>query len=116
ENEAFAPGSEEYRVSEKYEIKARDGNAPGNLVDVITRVNRIRREHPALQQYTNLVFHGADDPQILWYGKRAGDDAVFVAVNLDVTATHASHVDVPLAALGLAPEQPYRLHELLTGA
>jgi starch synthase (maltosyl-transferring) len=116
ENEPFAPGSEEYLDSEKYEIKARDWNAPGNLVDVITRVNRIRREHPALQQYTNLVFHGADDPQILWYGKRAGDDAVFVAVNLDVTAAHASQVDVPLAALGLAPEQPYRMHELLTDA
>jgi starch synthase (maltosyl-transferring) len=116
ENEPFAPGSEEYLDSEKYEIKARDWNAPGNLVDFITRVNRIRREHPALQQYTNLVFHDADDPHILWYGKRAGDDAVFVAVNLDPAATHASIVDVPLAACGLTPDQPYRMHELLTDA
>jgi starch synthase (maltosyl-transferring) len=114
ENVPFAAGSEEYRDSEKYEIKARDWNAPGNLVDYVTRVNRIRREHPALQQYTNLAFHTADDPNILWYGKVHGDDAVFVAINLDPAARHASLVDVPLASLGLAPDGPYRMHELIT--
>ena len=54
ENVPFAPGSEEYLHSEKYELKARDWDAPGNLVGFITRVNRIRREHRALQLYRNL--------------------------------------------------------------
>ncbi len=117
ENEPFAPGSEEYLNSEKYEIKVRDWNAPGNLVDFITRVNRIRRENRAFQLYDNLRFHAADDANVLFYGKTTpgGDNAVFVAVNLDPFAAHESLVDVPLADLGLAPDAPYRMRELLSG-
>jgi starch synthase (maltosyl-transferring) len=113
ENVPFAPGSEEYRDSEKYELKSRDWDAPGNLTDYLARLNRIRREHPALQLYDNLRFYGADDPNVLWYGKAAGDDWVFVAVNLDPFQAHSSMVDVPLAAIGLRPDQPYRMRELL---
>jgi starch synthase (maltosyl-transferring) len=115
ENTPFAPGSEEYLASEKYELKARDWNAPGNLAGLITRVNAIRRGHPALQLNTNLRFYPADDPNILWYGKTtpARDDVIFVAVNLDPSARHASTVEVPIGELGLAPETPYRMHELL---
>jgi len=116
ENTPFAPGSEEYLESEKYEIKVRDWNAPGNLTDLISRVNRIRRAHRALQLYTNLRFFGADDPHILWYGKMtpARDDVVLVAVNLDPFGRHATLVDVPLQELGIAADAPYRMHELLT--
>jgi starch synthase (maltosyl-transferring) len=116
ENQPFAPGSEEYLNSEKYEPKARDWTAPGNLTGLITRINGIRRQHRALQLYRNLTFHAADDPQILWYSKAtpAADDVVFVAANLDCFATHASMVDVPIHELGIAPDQPYGMHELLT--
>ena len=116
ENVPREPGSEEYLDSEKYEIKHRDWSAPGNLVDFVTRVNRIRREHRALQLYTNLRFYGADDPNILFYGKMTPrrDDLVFVAANLDPFSSHASMVDVPIAELGLGPDQPYRMHELLS--
>jgi starch synthase (maltosyl-transferring) len=116
ENTPVHPGSEEYVDSEKYELKARDWSAPENLVDYVTRINRIRREHPALQRYDNLTFYGADDAHVLWYGKAWGDDRVFVAVNLDPDQTHASLVDVPLSALGLGPDQPYRMHEQLSDA
>jgi starch synthase (maltosyl-transferring) len=114
ENVPFAPGSEEYRDSEKYELKPRDFDAPGNLTDYLTRLNRIRREHPALRRMTNLRFYAADDPNILWYGKIWGDDAIFVAINLDPFGAHASLVDVPLSALAIAPDQPYKMRELLT--
>ncbi len=116
ENVPREPGSEEYLGSEKYERKRRDWSAPGNLVDLVTRVNRIRRQNPALQLYTNLRFYGADDPNVVFYGKAtpARDNLVFVAANLDPGATHASMVDVPLGELGLGPEQPYRMHELLS--
>jgi starch synthase (maltosyl-transferring) len=116
ENTPFAPGSEEYLNSEKYELKVRDWTTPGNLGGLITRVNRIRREHPALQLYDNLRFHPSDDPNIVWYSKMtpAGDDVVFVAANLDFLATRAGMVDVPIAELGIAPDQPYRMHELLS--
>ena len=116
ENEPFAPGSEEYRHSEKYEPKVRDWNAPGNLTRFITRVNRVRREHRALQFYRNLSFYTADDAAILWYGKMtpARDDVVFVAANMDCFGTHATMVDVPIHELGIAPDQPYRMHEVLS--
>jgi starch synthase (maltosyl-transferring) len=109
-------GSEEYLDSEKYEIKARRWDAPDSLVDFITALNRIRREHRALQLYRNLRFYTADDPHIVWYGKMtpARDDAIFVAANLDLHGVHASLVDVPLAELGLGPDEPYVMHELLS--
>src|SRR5262249_50530104 len=111
ENVPVRPGSEEYLDSEKYQLTTRDWDAPGNLVDFITRVNRVRRAHPALQRYDNLRFYGADDPAILWYGKTWGPDHVFVAVNLDPFRTRACLVDVPLDALGLVPDRAYRMHE-----
>ena len=116
ENVPFAPGSEEYLNSEKYELKARDWGAPGNLVDYITRVNHARRTHRALQLYSNLKFYPAPDPHILWYGKMTpeGDDAVFVAVNLDPAATHSSSVEIPFWELGMAEDARYRMHELIT--
>jgi starch synthase (maltosyl-transferring) len=116
ENTPFAPGSEEYLYSEKYELKTRDWNAPGTLVDLITRVNRIRRDHRALQLYTNLRFYAADDSNILWYGKMTPeqDDVLFIGVNLDPAARHTSMVDVPIQELGIPPDAPYRMHELLS--
>src|SRR5712691_10720569 len=118
ENAPFAAGSEEYLYSEKYEIKARDWNAPGNLGDLITRVNRIRRDHRALQLYTNLRFYPSEDANVLWYGKMTPerDDVIFVAVNLDPAVRHASTVDVPIHELGVSPEAPYHMHELLSDA
>ena len=79
-------------------------------------MNAIRRAHRALQLYANLRFYGADNPSILWYGKRTpeGDDAIFVAANLDATRPQHSMVDVPLAELGIADDRPYRMRELLS--
>jgi starch synthase (maltosyl-transferring) len=89
---------------------------PGNLVDFITRVNTIRRTNGALQLYRNLRFYGADSPHILWYGKAtpARDNVLFVAANMDPTVEHDSMVDVPIGTLGIAPDEPYHMHELLS--
>jgi len=118
ENVPREPGSEEYLNSEKYEYKARDWNAPGNLVDYVTRINRIRRDNRALHASTNLRFYGADNPDILFYGKMTPerDNVVFVAVNLDPFATHACQVDVPIGELGIGAAQSYRVHELVSDA
>ena len=116
ENVAREPGSEEYLNSEKYEYKLRAWDAPGTLVDYVTRINRIRRENRALQWYRNLRFYPSDDPHILFFGKMTPerDNVVFVAANLDPFATHAGLVDVPLADLGIEPHQTYRMHELIS--
>ena len=118
ENQPVAEGSEEYLGSEKYELKVREWDAPGNITDLVTTLNRVRREHPALQRSTNLRFYPSDNPSILWYGKmtEAGDDVIFVAVSLDPVAPQAATVEVPLEALGLAEDAPYRMRDLLGDA
>jgi starch synthase (maltosyl-transferring) len=113
---AALPGREEYLDSEKYQLKERDWDAPGNIKDWITRLNRIRRENRALQHYDNLRFYSADNDSILFYGKMtpARDSMILVVVNLDVVLTQNSYIHVPLAEFGIGESEPYQVHDLLT--
>ena len=79
------PGREEYIYSEKYELKFRDWNRPGNITDYITRLNRIRRENPALLQTADLRFAQIDDAEVIGFVKEsvARDQAVAVAIALN---------------------------------
>jgi starch synthase (maltosyl-transferring) len=110
------PGTEEYMDSEKYEIKYRDWNAPGNIRSYVARINRTRRENRALHEYRNLVFYESDDEHVLCYGKRSADgaNAVLVAVNLDPFAPHESRVRLPLEALGIAADESFQAHEMIS--
>jgi len=78
------PGKEEYLNSEKYELKVRDWNKPGNIKDYIARLNRIRKSNPALLQTGNLRFAAVDDGEVIGFVKEsvAGGNAVAVAVAL----------------------------------
>jgi starch synthase (maltosyl-transferring) len=111
-------GSEEYLDSEKYEIKKWDLQNPHNLKDFIARVNRIRKENPALQRDWNLRFHPVDNEQLLCYSKHTEDlaDFVLVIVNLDPHHRHSGWVDLSLEELGADPKMPYQVHDLLSGA
>ncbi len=84
EHTPLAEGKEEYLDSEKYEIRPRDWNAPGNINDYITRLNQCRRENPALQQNANLTFVAVDNGEVIGFVKEsaAKDNAVAVAVAL----------------------------------
>ena len=119
ENVPLRAGSEEYLHSEKYEIKARDWSAPESLDADIRRINRIRRENPALQVATNISFHRSENEQILFYRKAAraagGRDDLLIAVNLDPARRQETMVHVPLAELGLAEDAPFEVEDLLTG-
>jgi len=116
ENRAV-PDTEEYLDSEKYEIKVRDWDAPGNIVDYVARVNRIRRENPALHEYRNLRFYPSDDDNVLFYGKRSvdGGNSILVAVNLDPFEPHRAEIRIPLRDLGIGPEDRFQAEELITG-
>jgi len=71
ENVPICEGSEEYLDSEKYQIRPRDYCAPGNINADVQRLNAVRREQRALQQYDNLSFHTSENPMILFYRKAA---------------------------------------------
>jgi starch synthase (maltosyl-transferring) len=116
ENVPAREGSEEYLDSEKYQIKPRDWTQTGNLRELIARVNEIRREHPALQQNATLAFYGSQNPQLLVYGKSAGDDRVFVVANTDPHWMQHGSVQLPIWELGIAANKPYIVEDLLDGA
>ena len=104
-----------YQDSEVYEYKVWDWNRPGNIKDYIGLVNRIRRENPALHYLKNLSFHEAQDNNILFYGKRKDDNAVFVAANLDPHNPHDTHVQFPLWEMGIGEDEEYVVEELISG-
>ena len=111
------PGREEYLNSEKYDYKVWDWERPGNIVDYVTAVNRIRREHPALHEYDSLRFFPSDDENVLCYGKATADrsDVVVVVVNVDPFGAHETTIHLPLAELGIDAAEPYRALDLLSG-
>jgi starch synthase (maltosyl-transferring) len=110
------PGKEEYLHSEKYEYKVWDWDRPGNISGFISRLNAIRRDHPALHEYDNLRFVDTSDDNILAYYKATGDlsDIVLVIVNLDPFHAHESTVWLPLDRLGIVPEGQFRAHEMFS--
>lgn len=115
ENEPVRAGSEEYLDSEKYEIRVRDWNAPGNIKQDVARLNRIRRENPALQVLTNLQFVPTDSDHIIAYRKHAPGNEVLVVVNLDPHETHETTVHVPIEDLGIGTDELYEVTDVLTG-
>jgi starch synthase (maltosyl-transferring) len=115
---AREPGSEEYLDSEKYEIKHWDLNRPESLKDFIARVNRIRRENPALHNDWSLRFHAIDNEQLICYSKHTEDfsNIVLTVVNLDPHHSHSGWIELPPAELNLDPRQAFQMHDLISGA
>jgi starch synthase (maltosyl-transferring) len=118
ENRPREAGSEEYLDAEKYEVKHWDLNRPDSLKDFIARVNRIRRANPALHSDWRLHFHPSDNEQLLCYSKSTADlsNVILVVVNLDPHHTHGGWVEVALDVLGLDPQLPYQVHDVLSDA
>ncbi|WP_406271172.1 alpha-1,4-glucan--maltose-1-phosphate maltosyltransferase [Nocardia sp. NBC_00881] len=106
EHQAVRPGSEEYLDSEKYELRPRpfaEALAHGESLEPwITRLNEIRRAHPALQQLRCLHFHHVDNDALLAYSKidPASGDAVLVVVNLNPFGTEWGMISLDLPAIG----------------
>jgi starch synthase (maltosyl-transferring) len=117
EHLAVRPGSEEYLDSEKYQYRPRDWNLAASkgltLAPYLTRLNEWRRAHPALQDLRSLRFHHSDNPQVLAYSKRDGDDIVLVACTLDPAREQESTIAWDTDALGLG--EKFIAHDLATG-
>jgi starch synthase (maltosyl-transferring) len=139
EHTARDTGSEEYRDSEKYQLRHWQLTRPDSLAELIARINRIRREQPALQSDAGLQFHRTDNEALIVYSKRtraidatsgtgtpagaaptdAADsdaDVILTVVNLDPHHTQAGWLDLDLAALGVDTARAFQAHDLLSGA
>jgi starch synthase (maltosyl-transferring) len=115
ENVPLRQGSEEYLDSEKYQVRVRNWAAPGNLDSEIAQLNRLRREHGALQQFSNISFHDAGNPDVLFYVKAAWQHDLLCAVSVDPHRPQEAELTLPLAQLGLREEVPFEVEDLLTG-
>jgi starch synthase (maltosyl-transferring) len=115
ENVPMCPGSEEYLNSEKYELKRRDLNIKESLKGHISRINRIRRDNPALQSNRNLYFHKTDNPSLICYSKATDDgtNTIIVVVNLDTSHTQAGWIHLDLAMIGLDENHAFQVYDLL---
>ncbi|MFF5586974.1 alpha-1,4-glucan--maltose-1-phosphate maltosyltransferase [Streptomyces hygroscopicus] len=119
ENVPVRPGSEEYLDSEKYQLRPRDWaaaeRAGGTITPLLTRLNRVRRRHPALRRLRNLRFHHADNDSVIVYSKRAGDSCVLTVVNLDPHHTQEATVSLNMPELGLQWHESVPVRDELTG-
>jgi len=111
------PGREEYLDSEKYEIRVRDFDAPGNIVGEITQLNRIRRAHPALHSHLGLSFYNSTNDQVLVYGKAlpSHEDMVFAVVSLDPHNAQETSFEIPLWEWKLPDSAALAAEDLMTG-
>lgn len=111
------PGSEEYIDNEKFQLRAWDVSREDSLAPLITQINRIRKENPALHD-NRISFHPTDNPHLLCFAKRdaSGENVVLCVVNLDARHTHSGWVDLDLAALGIQAGERYQVHDLLADA
>jgi len=124
EHVAVKPGSEEYLDSEKFQIRVRDWEAAEaegrTLAPYLTKLNEVRRAHPALQLLRNLTVHRSDDDAVLVYSKHRelpdGQlDTVIVVVNVDPHGTRETMVHLDMAALGLGWNDSFLAHDEITG-
>ncbi|MBB4864977.1 starch synthase (maltosyl-transferring) [Pseudomonas nitritireducens] len=111
------PGKEEYFDSEKYQLRQRDYHAAGNIVGEITRLNRIRRENPALHSHLGFQAYNVFNDHILLFGKRTADLANFilVAVSLDPDNAQEADFELPLWEFGLPDDAPMGGEDLMNG-
>ncbi|WP_206957181.1 alpha-1,4-glucan--maltose-1-phosphate maltosyltransferase [Trinickia acidisoli] len=94
---AALPSSEEYLDSEKYQLRAWDWHRPGNIVDVVTALNRIRRANPALHSHLGLTFLTAHNDRVLFFEKatRSRENVILVAISLDPFGPQDTDLELP---------------------
>ncbi|MFI1534594.1 DUF3459 domain-containing protein, partial [Streptomyces anandii] len=102
-----------------YQLKPRDWAAAERegrtIAPLITRLNDIRRRHPALRRLRNLRFHPTDNDAVIAYSKTTGPDTVVVVANLDPHHTQEATVSLDMPRLGLEWHESVPVLDELTG-
>ena len=105
EHVAVRPGSEEYGLREVPVPAARLGQGRRRgarpFAPYLTMLNKIRREHPALQQLRHIVFQQIDSDRMVAFSKRDGDDTIIVVVTLDPFEPREATLHLDMPSLGL---------------
>lgn len=117
ENTPHTNGKEEYLNSEKYEIRHYDWNHRNRLTEMITKVNQVRKENPALQTTWNIHFTRTDNDHLMSYVKYNDDKSniVWCIASFDVEYKQSGFIEVPKALLGIERNVNLKVTDLLTG-
>jgi starch synthase (maltosyl-transferring) len=121
EHRPVREGSEEYLHSEKYELRPRDFEAAladgESLEPFLTRLNEIRRVHPALHELRTIKFHHPDNEAILAYSKfdPVTGDQVLVVVTLNAFGPEETTLWLDMSALGMEPYDRFWVRDEITG-
>jgi starch synthase (maltosyl-transferring) len=109
-------GKEEYFNSEKYEIRHYDWKRTNRMTDIMTMLNRSRKENQALQSTWNLQFCAIENPNLIAYLKATDDltNIMLIVVNLDPNAPQSGYVQLPKSKLKLGDKINIKLHDLVT--
>jgi starch synthase (maltosyl-transferring) len=116
DHEPREPGSEEYRDSEKYQLRHWPIDRPDSLWPLIARINRIRQDNPALQSNATLRFCAVDNERLIAYVKHdpASQNIVLTVVNLDPYDAQSGWVNLDLGPLEIDADRMYQVHDLLS--
>lgn len=121
ENVPVKPGSEEYLDSEKYQVRYRDYDSAlesgDSLEPFIATLNKLRHEHPALQQLRTLRFHEVDNDNLIAYSKfdPLTGDCILVVVNLDPWNAQEGTLTIDMNSLGHHSADRMDVTDLITG-
>jgi len=109
-------GREEYFNSEKYEVRHYDWKRTNRMTDIMSYLNKIRRENPALQSTWNTQFCAIENNQIVAYIKATDDlsNIILVVVNLDPNNGQNGYIQLPKERLKLTDKINVKLHDLIT--
>ena len=121
EHTALKPGSEEYLDSEKYELRPRDfegAKARGESLEPwLTRLNSIRRNHPALQQLRVIAFHRIDNGNLIAYSKvdPISGDCVLVVINLNPWGEESGTIWLDMPKIGRDWHERFVVRDEISG-
>jgi starch synthase (maltosyl-transferring) len=109
-------GREEYHNSEKYEVKRYDWKKTNRMTDIISLINKIRKQHQALQSTWNMQFCEIGNSNLLAFIKISEDtnDKILVVVNLDPHGRQSGYVQLPKEQLKINGNMNIKLHDLIT--
>ena len=119
------PGFEEQIDNEKYEVKVRDWADADKygITELLTSLNRIRREHVEAFSYHNVSVLPSSDPNILAFARHTPaeltstgkPETLIVVVNLDGHNAHQSVIHLEMPDFGIDPKWGAHVRDELTG-
>jgi starch synthase (maltosyl-transferring) len=110
-------GKEEYYNSEKYEVRHYDWKRTNRMTDIMSLLNKVRKENAALQSTWNMQFCPIENDQLIAYIKATDDlsNIILIVVNLDPNGKQSGYVQLPKARLRLGDKINLKLKDLITG-